>query len=381
MPGPSGGVEPMIETYWLVAEGAAVAVPAAATAAYAVRARKRLHQWLREPLFWDGGQPVSLVTVFAELNGEPDMVGSLREVIGGAGPLGPTELERAVRLLQSNAGLCRDFVLDQATEAVLRGAMPTGPEVPASAMQLMARLAEAYDERGFFRFAAGLNEERTAGAPALLPVEGVQAGGLPVAGTADAPAGLAGGMEGGVLGVLKAMGLGEGRDWLPTVAKAVEDLVRERQVKKARDAYFRTLQGLGAGVADELKRRSPAGAQIRRNVYSPLDAYRNLQARIKARKPAGRGLKARLVPTVEDALWHAYAQSLERAVAIVADKCASLERLLLGKQGLPLAGEVLFRHREGLLAGVAPDAFPVAQAEAAYQEYLRVKQAPRSDVP
>lgn len=368
----------MIETYWLVAEGAAVAVPAAATAAYALNGRKRVQRWIREPLFWDGGAPVSLATIFTELNGEPDMVGSLREVFGGTGPLSPADLERAVRLLQANAGLCRDFVLDQATEAVLRVAMPSG-EGSAAAMQLMARLAELYDAHGFFRFTALLNDERAEAAPALLPVEGVQAGGLPVSASPDAPMGLSGGAEGGVLGVLTAMGLGQGRDWLPTVAKAVEDLVRERQVKKARDAYFRTLQAVGAAVADELKRRSPAGQQIRRNVYSPLDAYRNLQARVKARKPAPRGLKQVLVPSVETALWQAYGTSLERAIAIVTDKCQALERLLLGKQGLPLAGEVLFRHREGLLAGVAPDAFPIAQAEAAYQAYQQVKQQARTD--
>ena len=69
----------MLETYWLVAEGAAVAVPAAGAAAYAVQGRKRLHQWLREPRVWDGGQPVSLVTIFAELNGETDFTSGMRD--------------------------------------------------------------------------------------------------------------------------------------------------------------------------------------------------------------------------------------------------------------------------------------------------------------
>jgi hypothetical protein len=363
----------MLETYWLVAEGAAVAVPAAGAAAYAVRGRKRLHQWLREPIFWDGGQPVSLVTIFAELNGETDFTSGIREVIGGTGPLSPADVERAVRVLQANANASRDYVLDQATEVVLRGAFPGG-EASAAGMQLMARLSEAYGEQGFFRFMAGLNGERHGSMPALLPVEGVQAGGLPVSADPDAGRDGVTGSGAGVLGVLKAVGLGGGTDWLPTVAKAVEDLVRERQVKKARDAYIRTLQALGAAAAEELRRKSPAGQALRRNVYSPLDAYRSLEARVRARRPVSKGIKNALVPAVEDALWAEYAKSLARATEVVGDKCQSLERVLLGKQGLPFAGEVLFRHRQGLLAGVAEDAFPVGPAEAAYQDYLAVKQ-------
>jgi hypothetical protein len=367
----------MLETYWLVAEGAAVAVPAAATAAYALQGRRRLQALLREPLFWDAAQPVSLATIFAELNGESDFVGSLRELVGGSGPLSVSDLERAVRLLQSSASTCRDFVLDQATEAVLRAAMPSA-NAPSEGIELMARLSEAYGALGFFRLMGSLNQERKADLPALLPVEGVQVGGLPLQGGPRA-VDEADGAGAGVLGVLRAIGLGEGRAWLPTVFKAVEDLVRERQVKKARDAYFKTLQALGAVAADALRRRSPAGQQVRRNVYSPLDAYRTLQARVRARRRTSSGVKQWLVPAVEDALWDEYGQSLERAIALVQDKCQSLERVLMGKDGLPLAGEVLFRHRQGLLAGVAEDAFPVAPAEAAFEEYQRAKQQTRQE--
>lgn len=366
----------MLETYWLVAEGAAVAVPTVATAAYAVQGRRRLHALLREPLFWDAAQPVSLATIFAELNGESNFVGSLRELVGGVGPLAVAELERAVRQLQANASTARDFVLDQATEAVLRTALPN-PQTPGAGIELMARLSEAYTELGFFRLMAHLNQERSPELPALLPVEGVQVGGLPMPG---GQAVLEEGASGaGVLGVLRAIGLGEGRDWLPTVFKAVEDLVRERQVKKARDAYFRALHALGAAVCEALRRRSPAGQQVRRNIYSALDAYRTLQARVRARRPVGQGLKSWLVPTVEDALWHELGVSLDRAIALVDDKCQSLERLLMGKDGLPLAGEVLFRHRQGLLAGVAPDAFPLAPVEVTFDEYQRAKQQPRQE--
>ena len=223
-------------------------------------------------------------------------------------------------------------------------------------------------ELGFFRFMGAIADERGPLLP-LLPVEGVQVGGLPLPGARRSlDDGEAAGS--GVLGVLKAMGLGEGGPWLPTVFKAVEDLVRERQVKKSRDTYFRALEALGASAADALRRRSPAGQAIRRQVYSALDAYRTLEGRVKARREGEVGGR-RLVPTVESALRKELLVSLAKAIVLVQDKCQSLEKLLMGREGLALAGEVLFRHREGLLAGVAPDAFAIEPVQAAYDDYQR----------
>jgi hypothetical protein len=85
------------------------------------------------------------------------------------------------------------------------------------------------------------------------------------------------------------------------------------------------------------------------------------------------------VPTVETALRQELAASLARAIVLVSDKCQSLEKLLMGREGMALAGEVLFRHKDGLLSGVAPDAFALEPVQAAYDEYQRAKQQPKAE--
>jgi hypothetical protein len=300
--------------------------------------------------------------------------GALRGVIGGAGPLTPVELERAVKVLQASPATCKDVIVELATEAALRG-HAAHAEVPVAGVEIMQRLSEAYAELGFFRFMAALAAERGPLNP-LLPIEGIPVGGLPMPGARRALEDF-GTTGGGVLGVLRAIGVGEGGPWLPTVFKAVEDLVRERQVKKSRDQYFRALEMLGMAASDALRRRSPAGQALRQQVYSALDAYRTLDGRVKAQFRSERGI--RLVPTVESALRMGLASSLARAIVLVSDKCQSLEKLLMGREGMALAGEVLFRHKDGLLSGVAPDAFAIEPLQAAYDEYQRAKQMPRAE--
>jgi hypothetical protein len=363
-----------MDPYHLLLETAAVATPAIATWTYASRGRKRLRAALRQPLFWDGGQPVSLATIHDELNAEGDLVGELRERIGGQGPLAIPELEQAVALLQANPAMARQLVLELATSACLRGAMPrsgapTGVAGMDAAVALLDRLAARQEALGFFAFVAALNEERAPGVPALLPIDALMPGGFPVGPPPDAEPSITdpGGI--GLLGVMQAIGVGRQGEWLPGVMRAVGDLVRERQVKKARDGYHRALAVLGKAAGEALRRRTPAGEALRRNVYSPLDAYKNLATRTQAKAPPRPKAKHMLVPSVEMALADEFRASLARATAIVADKCVNLERVLVGRHGEAFAGEVLYKHRAGLLAGVDPAAFPLALVDQAREAY------------
>lgn len=355
-----------MDTYWLLAEGAAIAVPTATAAGYALTARHKMRQLLREPLFWEGGRPVSLSTLFAEFNGEADLSGSLRELLGGRGPLGVGELETVVRLLQGDRARCRALMVDLACDAVFKSdAPPGGPDDPTG-MQTLSRLNEQSDQLGFFAFVASLNELRGPNDAPLLPVESVLAGGLPLSGGAAVP----GSGSSGMAGLLEAIGLARQGGWLPVLTRAVEELVRDWQLKKARDQFQRALVPLGAAVADSLKRPSPAGAQLRKNVFAPVDAYMNLLSRARARK-AAHPRKGPLSPSLDKLLWQDYLASLQRATLVVRDKCAALERVLAGHHGAAAAGEVTYRHREALLAGVAPDALPIAAVAAAEEELKR----------
>lgn len=363
-----------MDPYYLLLETAAVTTPAIATWTYAARARRRLRQALRQPLFWDGGQPISLATIHVELNGEGDLQGELRERIGGAGPLGLPELEHAVTMLQANPSMAKQMVLELATSACLRGTMPrlgapTGTAGMEAAVALLDRLASRQEELGFYSFVASLGAERPADVPALLPVEALMPGGFPVGPPPDGGPSITDPGGRGLLGVLQAIGVGRDGDWLPGVVQAVGDLVRERHVKKARDQYHRALAMLGRAVGEALRRRTPAGEQLRRNVYSPLDAYRNLATRMAARPVPRRRAGELLVPSVEAALADDLRLAVARATAIVADKCANLERVLAGRHGEAFAGEVLFTHRAGLLAGVDAAAFPLALVEQARDAY------------
>ena len=363
----------------LLAEVAAATTPVIGTWGYARQGRKRLRQALRTPLFWDGGQAVSLATIYAELNGEGDVELELREIVGGSGPLGLPELERGVTLMQANPSLARKLVLEAATAMLLRGQLPrrdapSGPAGLESSVAMLDRLAARQEELGFFAFVGSLNAERAPQEPALLPVDALMPGGLPVGPPEDGDPPLTDLSGAGVLGMLAAIGLGRDGDWLPGVIRAVGDLARERQVKKARDAYHRTLGQLGKAVAESLRRRAPAGDVVRRNTYVPLDAYTNLATRAGARRPKTRHLRQMLVPSVAQALDDELMHAIARATALVTDKCVSLERLLAGKHGHAVAGEVIWRHRTSLLAGVDPGAFPLAAVEAAHGEYRRARE-------
>ncbi|MDB5098351.1 MAG: hypothetical protein JWM80_2772 [Cyanobacteria bacterium RYN_339] len=361
----------MLEGHWLLTEGAAIALPAASTALYARRARKTLRSALRAPLFWDGGQPVSLATIYVELNGEADLPAAVGEALGLPAPNSPAELARAVALLQADPAATRHLVLDLATEFSLRGTVPSAASTAADGVKLMERLTEAHGRLGFFAFMASLNVERPALLPALLPIEALLPGGLPL-GQPD-PGGTVDPGPLGVLGVLSAIGLARQGEWLPGVVKAVEDLLRERRVKKARDHYHRALTLLGAAAGEALRRRSPAGQQLRRNMYSPLDAYRNLATRARAQAGGRRSLREMLVPTIAQVLRQELFARLAHAMALVSDKCHALERTILGRDGHAHAGDVVFRHRESLLHGVAPDAFPLAAVQQALDDYLKAR--------
>lgn len=363
-----------MDPYYLLLETAAVTTPAIATWTYAARGRKRLRAALRQPLFWDGGQPVSLSTIHVELNGEGDLQAELRERIGGAGPLSLAELEHAVALLQGNPAMAKQMVLELATAVCLRGTMPRleaprGAAGMDAAVSLMERLAARHEALGFYTFVGTLNAERPGNVPALLPLEGLMPGGFPVGPPPDGEPSITEPGGQGLLGVLQAIGVGREGDWLPGVMRAVGDLVRERHVKKARDQYHRALATLGRAASEALRRRSPAGEQLRRNVYSPLDAYRNLATRLAATPVPRGGAKHLLVPSVEAALADELRLAVARATSIVADKCANLERVLTGRHGEAFAGEVLHKHRAGLLAGVDPSAFPLALADQAREAY------------
>ena len=174
-------------------------------------------------------QPVSVATLYNELNGEADVAGALRQTIGGAGPMSPAELERAVKALQASPATCRELIIELGTEVVLRG--QSGP-VPVSGVEIMQRMSERYDELGFFRFMAAIAQERGATHP-LLPIEGVPIGGLPLPGGRRALDD-AGGAGAGVLGVLKAIGATEGGPLLPPIdAVAPASLQTARTVKAA----------------------------------------------------------------------------------------------------------------------------------------------------
>ncbi|MFP5502744.1 MAG: hypothetical protein ACLGIN_09655, partial [Candidatus Sericytochromatia bacterium] len=178
----------MLEGFLWLAEGAAVAAPTLGGAAYMASARRHRHRWLNEPLLWDGGAPVSLATIFAELNGQPDMSGALRELLGGEGPLSGRDLERVVRLLQGHPTMVRQLLLDLATDVVVQETLPTG-RAGGGGLSLMERLTEASARLSFFEFVAALNTLRPTTATPLLPVEGLLAGGLPLLGTGDGGAG------------------------------------------------------------------------------------------------------------------------------------------------------------------------------------------------
>ncbi|MFP5501860.1 MAG: hypothetical protein ACLGIN_05170, partial [Candidatus Sericytochromatia bacterium] len=162
--------------------------------------------------------------------------------------------------------------------------------------------------------------------------------------------------------------------WLPTVARAVEELVKDWRIRKAKDQLQRAYVGVGAVLVEGARQRSPLWAQVRRNVYQPLDAYRTLEARARARRDESRGLKGLLVPSVETVLWAEYMRRLGVATRLVHDKCVSLERLLAGQAGPAAAGEVLHRHRHVLLAGVAPDAFPTGAIAQAREELVKAQE-------
>lgn len=355
----------------LLAESAAVAAPVVATLTYAVRGRKRLRVALRQPLFWDGGQPVTLATIHHELNGEGRVEGELRELLGGSGPLELAELEQAVGILQADPAKARRLVLELATEVVLRGTIPrSGAALGVDAtVATMDRLASRQDALGFFAFMTSLNAERAPGQPALLPVEALMPGGFPIGPPPDGEPTLNEGGGMGVLGMLQTLGLGNQGDWLPGVMRAVGDLVRDRAVKKARDNYQKSLAVLGRTGGEALRRRTLAGEVVRRNVYSPLDAYRNLATRMNAQPRGRRSAVQVLVPSVALAFHEDFAHALARATAIVQDKCANLERTLVGRSGDAFAGEVLYRHRGSLLAGVDPGAFPLGACELAKEAY------------
>ena len=358
----------------ILIETAVVTTPAVATWTWAARGRKRLRTALRQPLFWDGGQPVSLATIHVELNGEGDLRGELRERIGGAGPLSLPELEHAVTMLQGNPGMARQMVLELATAVCLRGTMPrlgapAGQAGMDAAVGLVDRLAQRQEELGFHSFIGSLNAERPADLPALLPVEALMPGGFPVAPPPDGEPSITEPGGQGLIGVLQAIGVGREGDWLPGVMRAVGDLVRERHVKKARDHYHKALATLGRAAGEALRRRTPAGEQLRRNVYSPLDAYRNLTTRMGANVVPRRRPGELLVPSVETALADELRLSVARATAIVADKCVNLERVLSGRNGEAFAGEVLYKHRAGLLAGVDAAAFPLGAVDQAREAF------------
>jgi hypothetical protein len=361
----------MLDGYWLLTEGAAIAVPTASAALYARNARKTLRAALRAPLFWDGGQPVSLATLYVELNGEADVPAAVGEALGIPAPASPADLARAVAMLQADPAATKHLVLDLATEVSLRGTVPTSGTPAAAGVQLLERLTEAHARLGFFAFMASLNAERPQHLPALLPIEALLPGGLP-AGQADPGVTVDPGPM-GVLGVLSAIGLGRQGEWLPGVFKAVEDLIRAGRVNKARGHYHRALGLLGAAAGEALRRRTPAGQQLRRNVYSPLDAYRNLATRIRAQGGGRRSVRQWVVPTIGQALQQELFKRLGHAMALVADKCNALERTLLGREGPMHAGDVLYRYRESLLVSVAPDAFPLAAVQQALDEFLRMR--------
>ncbi len=368
-----------MDPFYLLLETAAVTTPAIATWTYAARARKRLRAALRQPLFWDGGQPVSLATIHVELNGEGDLQGELRERIGGAGPLGLLELEHAVAMLQGNPVMAKQMVLELATAVCLRGTMPrlaapSGTAGMDAAVALMDRLASHQEELGFYSFMGALNAERPADVAALLPIEALMPGGFPVGPPPDGEPSIMGLGGRGLLGVLQAIGVGREGEWLPGVMQAVGDLVRERHVKKSRDQYHRTLATLGRAAGEALRRRSPAGEQLRRNIYSPLDAYRNLATRLAAKSVPRRKAGELLVPSVEAALAVELRLAVARATAIVADKCTNLERVLVGRNGEAFAGELLFKHRAGLLMGVDAGAFPLAIVEQARDAYKAARE-------
>lgn len=362
-----------MDPLYLLLETAGVATPVVATWTYAARARRRLREALRRPLYWDGGRPVSLATIHVELNGEGDLQGELRERIGGAGPLSLADLEQAVTLLQGHPSMARQMVLELATAICLRGAVPRiaapGLAGTEADMALLQRLTARQEELGFHAFVGSLNAERPADVPALLPIAALMPGGFPVGAPPDGEPSITDVGGRGLLGVLQAIGVGRDGDWLPGVMQAVGDLVRERHAKKARDHYHRSLAVFGRAAGEALRRRSPAGEQLRHNVYTPLDAYRNLATRLAAHPVPRRGAGEVLVPSVETALAEELRLALARATAIVADKCANLERVLAGRNGEAFAGELLFRHREALLAGVDGAAFPLQAVEHARDAY------------
>ena len=380
-----------MDPYYLLLETAAVTTPAIATWTYAARGRKRLRAALRQPLFWDGGMPVSLASIHVELNGEGDLRAELRERIGGAGPLSLPELEHAVTMLQGNPAMAKQMVLELATSVCLRGTMPRleaprGVAGMDAAVSLMERLAARHDELGFHSFVGSLNAERPADLPPLLPIMALMPGGFPVGPPPDGEPSIADPGGHGLIGVLQAIGVGREGEWLPGVMRAVGDLVRERHVKKARDQYHRALAVLGRAAGEALRRRAPAGEQLRRNAYSPLDAYRNLATRLAASPVARRKASELLVPSVEAALADELRLAVSRATSIVADKCANLERVLNGRNGEAFAGEVLYKHRSGLLAGVDPAAFPLAAVDQARDAYRAARDGevpvePRMDGP
>lgn len=356
-----------MEAYWLLAEGAAIAGPTAAAAGYALTSRRKMRQLVREPLFWEGGRPVTLSTLFAEFNGEADLSGSLRELLGGQGPLGVADLEAVVRMLQGDRARCRKLMVDLACDAVFKSDLPPGSPGDPTGMQTLQQLNAQSDQLGFFAFVSSLNELRGPNEAPLLPVESVLVGGLPLNGGTAMPGGRG---AGGMAGLLEAIGLARQGGWLPVLTRAVEEFVRDWHLKKARDQFQRSLTLLGAAVAEALKRSSPSGAQLRKNVFAPVDAYMNRLSRARAHKgPYPR--KGPLAPSFDKQLWQDYVISLQRATVVVRDKCAALERVLAGHHGHATAGEVLYRHREALLAGVASDALPIAAVEVAEEELKR----------
>jgi hypothetical protein len=276
-----------------------------------------------------------------------------------------------VAQLQADPTATKHLVLDVATEVLLRGTVPVQGNPAAAGVQLLERLTEAHARLGFFAFMASLNAERPASLPPLLPIEAIRPGGLP-GGLPDPQVTTDPGTM-GILGVLSAIGLGRQGEWLPGVFKAVEDLLKAGRLNKAKGQYHRALALLGATAADALKKRTPAGQQLRRNVYSPLDAYRNLATRMKAQAGGRPTLRQWVVPSIEQALRQELFKRLGHAMALVADKCQALERTLAGREGPMQAGDVLYRHRQSLLVAVAPDAFPLAAVQQALDEYLRLR--------